>query len=78
MEGGENAWLLIKLGDEYAAKEDITLEDKSVISGQDLEEIAATSENIYGKEPKEKAKTVSKKAVKKTLEKQVNPKDGLN
>jgi bifunctional non-homologous end joining protein LigD len=72
---GENAWLLMKLEDEYATKEDIALEDKSVISGQDLEEIAATSENIYGQEPKEKAKSVSEKAVKKTLEKQVDPKD---
>ena len=72
---GENAWLLMKLEDEYATKEDIALEDKSVISGQDLEEIAATSENIYGQEPKEKAKSFSKKAVRRTLEKQVDPKD---
>jgi bifunctional non-homologous end joining protein LigD len=72
---GENAWLLMKLDDEYATKEDISLKDKSVISGQDLEEIAATSENIYGQQPKVQSKPVSKKAVKKILEQQVDPQD---
>jgi bifunctional non-homologous end joining protein LigD len=37
---GEKAWLLMKLKDQYASKRDITLEDKSVLSGEDLEEIA--------------------------------------
>lgn len=72
---GENAWLLMKLDDEYATKDNITLEDKSVISGQSLEEIAATSENVYGQEPIEESKPVSKKAVKKTLKQQVDPKN---
>ncbi|WP_255701011.1 DNA polymerase ligase N-terminal domain-containing protein [Dyadobacter sp. CY323] len=72
---GENAWLLMKLDDEYATKDDITLEDKSVISGQDLKEIASTSENVYGQKPKEKSKPVSKKKVKETLEQQVDPDD---
>jgi bifunctional non-homologous end joining protein LigD len=69
---GENAWLLMKLEDEYASKEDIAMQDKSVISGLDLEEISASSDNIYGKAKKGGEKLTSKKAVKKTLEKQVD------
>ncbi len=35
---GENAWLLIKKRDEYASDEDITLQDRSVITGKRLGE----------------------------------------
>jgi len=35
---GERAWLLIKKRDEFASDEDITLQDRSVISGKRLEE----------------------------------------
>jgi bifunctional non-homologous end joining protein LigD len=44
----ENAWLLMKAGDKYAAKTDITEKDKSVVSRKTIEQIAATSDNIYG------------------------------
>lgn len=37
---GENAWLLVKHKDEFASKEDITKEEKSVKSGKTLEEIS--------------------------------------
>jgi len=37
---GENAWLLMKLKDRYAAKDDITTKNKSVISGKTLEQVA--------------------------------------
>jgi bifunctional non-homologous end joining protein LigD len=37
---GENHWLLIKHKDEYAGKEDITKKDRSVISGNTIEDMA--------------------------------------
>ena len=77
---GENSWLLMKIEDEFSSKSDILKKDKSVLSEKTLEEITATSDNIYGqkkpkKEPTESAnnKPASKKAVKKSLEKQVDP-----
>lgn len=45
---GENAWLLMKVKDEFASKKDITKQDESVQSGKTLQEVAATSTNIYG------------------------------
>src|SRR5687768_5564295 len=36
----ENAWLLMKKTDEASSTEDITLEDKSVVSGKTLEQVA--------------------------------------
>jgi bifunctional non-homologous end joining protein LigD len=35
----ENAWLLIKKNDEFAEKDDILRQDKSVISNQKLEDL---------------------------------------
>src|SRR5690554_7334461 len=71
---GENSWLLIKIEDEFSSKSDILKKDKSVLSGKNLDEITATSDNIYGqktqqKEPTDSATTkpASKKAVKKSL-----------
>ncbi len=37
---GENSWLLIKHRDKYASESDITLKNKSVVSGKTLEKIA--------------------------------------
>src|SRR5690606_14715349 len=34
-----NAWLLIKHNDKYAGEEDITLKDKSVVSGRTLDQV---------------------------------------
>jgi bifunctional non-homologous end joining protein LigD len=77
---GENSWLLMKIEDEFASKSDILKKDKSVLSGKDLEEITATTDNIYGqkkqqKKPAESAsnKPATKTAVKKSLKKQVDP-----
>lgn len=39
--GGENAWLLLKKGDEYASGADVSKEDESVATGRSMEEIAA-------------------------------------
>lgn len=57
---GENAWLLMKHKDEFASAEDITLEEKSVLSGQTIEEVAATSSVIYESNPEEKLKKTKK------------------
>lgn len=40
----DNAWLLIKHRDEFASKEDVSKEDRSVISGKTLEEMTADSD----------------------------------
>jgi bifunctional non-homologous end joining protein LigD len=54
---GENSWLMIKHRDEFATDKDITLEEKSVQSGQTIDEVKAISTNIYGQT---KDKTIEK------------------
>ena len=44
---GENAWLMIKHKDEFATGEDVTLQDKSVLSGKTIETMAKTSEKVW-------------------------------
>src|SRR5262245_10640757 len=39
--GEDNAWLLLKRADEFASREDVTAEDRSVLTNRTLEEIAA-------------------------------------
>ena len=80
--GGENSWLLMKLEDNYSSKSDILKKDKSVLTNKTLEQITATSENIYGqskekKEPEVSANSrpASKKAIKESLKKQVDPEE---
>lgn len=46
---GDNSWLLMKLEDGYASQKDITIKDKSVISGKTLEQLA----DIYRSTPLE-------------------------
>ncbi|HEU0136321.1 MAG TPA: DNA ligase D [Flavobacterium sp.] len=66
---GENAWLLMKLSDKYASPEDITKKNKSVISKKTLEQVTATSTNIYGQKPAEvQQDKVAKKIPKKKAE----------
>jgi len=55
---GENGWLLMKLADKYASVNDITSKDKSVISKKTLEQVAATSKNIYGEKPAPEEKII--------------------
>ncbi len=67
---GENGWLLMKLDDKYASTEDISLKDKSVISKKTLEQVKATSTNIYGKktiDPKEPKAVKAAKAKTKPI-----------
>ncbi len=51
----ENAWLLMKVKDKHASVADITKKEKSVVSGKTLEQVTATSTNIYGDKSKENA-----------------------
>lgn len=61
---GENSWLLLKHKDEYASKNDITKEEKSVQSGKTLEEVKETSTTIYGENSGNKSKNMQKEDVK--------------
>lgn len=61
---GDNSWLLIKHKDEYASKEDITKEEKSVQSGKTLEEVEKTSTTVYGKSTDKKIQTKEKEDMK--------------
>ncbi|RXJ44312.1 DNA ligase D [Gelidibacter gilvus] len=68
---GENEWLLMKLKDKYASKEDITKKDKSVVSKKTIEQVAKTSSNILGKDKKEdETKSKKEKPSKQTSKKQ--------
>jgi bifunctional non-homologous end joining protein LigD len=58
---GENSWLLFKVKDQYVSKEDITLQDKSVISKKTLAQVEKTSTNFYGSNRVKEAKTKSRK-----------------
>ncbi len=43
----ENAWLLFKVKDKYASENDISLKEKSVVSGKTLEQVKKSSKNYY-------------------------------
>ncbi len=62
---GENAWLLMKLEDEFASKKDITKEDESVQSGKTIKEVAATSDVTW--QSNRKAATKASKSQKKPV-----------
>ena len=53
--GAKNGWLLIKVKDKYASKEDIMLKDKSVISKKTIEQLSKPSVRSI------KSKSTSKK-----------------
>jgi bifunctional non-homologous end joining protein LigD len=75
---GENSWLLMKLNDKFATESDISLKDKSVISGKTIEKVSKdtnsrqwNSNREEKKKPKQektisKIKTAVKPAIKKT------------
>lgn len=67
---GENGWLLFKVKDQYASKDDITLKEKSVISKKTLKQVETSAESaVYSKAAKPTKKTAAKKAIKKTAKK---------
>jgi len=60
--GEKNAWLLMKKGDDYARDEDVLEQDRSVVTGRDLDEIAA------GAKPKKtrRARSVKQRTASRT------------
>jgi bifunctional non-homologous end joining protein LigD len=44
---GENGWLLIKHKDKFASTDDITKEDKSVLSGKTIEKMEKNSDKVW-------------------------------
>ncbi|GGH79572.1 bifunctional non-homologous end joining protein LigD [Filimonas zeae] len=76
---GDNAWLLIKHRDKYAKETDVTLKDKSVVSGKTLEKVATTSHRIYGETTEQPDTSIKKKVpVKKTPAKKAATKAKAN
>jgi bifunctional non-homologous end joining protein LigD len=73
---GENAWLLMKLQDEYVDKSDVTMKDKSVQSGKAIDEVKATSDHIYNSN-RTKASDKVKKAVEAKEEEKIPTEDLL-
>ena len=71
----ENSWLLIKHRDKYASPTDITLKEKSVVSGKTLEQIErAMSKNGAKKSTTVKKSTVGKSTAKKSVAKKATAK----
>ncbi len=66
----ENGWLLIKVKDEHALKKDITKEDRSVVSGKTLDEVAKTSDVEWISNRKQSARSSAKKPAQKPPAKQ--------
>ncbi len=56
---GDDTWLLFKVKDKYVSKKDVTLKDKSVISGKTLTEIEKSPEQVHGEK---QAKTTASKS----------------
>ncbi|MDB5150236.1 MAG: ligD, partial [Mucilaginibacter sp.] len=50
---GENGWLLIKHNDQFATAADITLQDRSVLSGKNLEEMAKAATDTWKEDHRE-------------------------
>jgi bifunctional non-homologous end joining protein LigD len=59
----DNAWLLIKHKDDYAATSDITLQDKSVVSKKTIAQMEKEPNKLYGTKKAAAKKTKSSKEV---------------
>jgi len=62
---GENGWLLMKLDDKYASKDDVTLKDKSVISKKSIAQMEKSPDKVYGENIIKKESTVKDKPSRK-------------
>ncbi|MGJ1243127.1 DNA ligase D [Sphingobacterium siyangense] len=58
---GDNGWLLMKLDDKYASEEDITMKDKSVLSGKSIAQMEQSPDHVYGERIIKKDSTVKDK-----------------
>ena len=61
---GKNDWLLVKMNDEFASPEDITLKDKSVLSGKTLAGVKNSTTRIHVSKRVEDPAMKSKKEAK--------------
>ena len=59
---GENGWLLIKHGDKYASKIDISKKNKSVLSGLSINKVAKNADHVWESNRAEKSKVTEKKS----------------
>ncbi len=75
---GENSWLLFKVKDDYASKDDITLKDKSVISKKTLTQVEKTTTNFYGSKRVKEAESKSKKEIELNKRKDVKAASAKN
>ncbi|MBT1700206.1 DNA ligase D [Fulvivirgaceae bacterium PWU4] len=64
-----NAWLLIKHRDAFAGDEDVTLQDKSVVSGKTIEELAEDDEAKTWKSNRTSTRAAKKTTPQKTAKK---------
>lgn len=62
---GENAWLLMKIKDKYAATADITKKEKSVLSGRTLAQVEKAPDKVWKSNREEKADKSSTKTTAK-------------
>lgn len=67
---GDNAWLLMKLKDCYATTNDITLKNKSVLSGKTLEQVA---KNPHKEWKSNKEQPITKASIKKRTTAKTTP-----
>lgn len=63
---GENAWLLMKIKDKYAATADVTKKEKSVLSGRTLKQVEKDPEKVWKSNREEKTTIEDSKKVSKT------------
>jgi bifunctional non-homologous end joining protein LigD len=58
----ENSWLLIKHRDKYATEVEITLRDRSAVSGKTIEKMTLKPDRVYGKSAPSKKLSSAKKS----------------
>lgn len=72
---GENAWLLMKIKDKYAATADVTQKEQSVLSGRTLAQVEKAPDKVWKSNREEKAdKSNAKTAAKSKNTSKENPK----
>lgn len=70
---GENSWLLIKHNDKYAASDDVTEKDKSVVSKRTLEQIEEKSDKVWKSNREQKVSKTKKQILNKSEIKNPEP-----
>lgn len=66
---GDKGWLLMKLNDVHASREDITLQNESVKSGKTLEDLATANDHTSKRSVKKPVKKTSSRIVRKPASK---------